>query len=93
LRKVVAHFSDARGSRDLEVHQEAVSLAAQGGPAAKALHKALDQRHEATIQQFAKARGANALGALWDEARRRGIMVHICATDKRGPDTVLVIDL
>ena len=72
LRKLMARFLFVRDSSDLEVHHEAVRLAGQGGPVAKALHKALDQRHEATVQRFARATDSTALAALWDEALRQG---------------------
>jgi len=72
LRRIVARFTDVQGRSDLEVHHDAVSLAGQGGAAAKALHKALDQRHDSVVRQFAKANDASALGALWDEAHRQG---------------------
>ena len=45
LRKLMARFVFVRDSGDLEVHHEAVRFAGQGGAIAKALHKALDQRH------------------------------------------------
>ena len=42
----------------------------QGG--AKLIQKALDRRHESAIKQFAKAKDEAALGALWDDAVKRG---------------------
>jgi regulator of replication initiation timing len=36
------------------------------------LHKALDQRHDAVIQRFAKARGSQELSVLWEDALRVG---------------------
>ncbi len=56
LRKVVSKFADVQGRSDIDVHHDAVSLAHEGGPVAKALHKALDQRHEAVIQKFSELR-------------------------------------
>ncbi|MDB6002146.1 MAG: hypothetical protein JWP52_3845, partial [Rhizobacter sp.] len=72
LRKLMRRFIDVQGATDVEVHHDAVSLASQGGLAAKALHKALDQRHDAVVQRFAKARDEQALTALWDEALHSG---------------------
>ena len=72
LRKLMARFLFVRDASDLEVHHEAVRLAAQGGPVVKALHKALEQRHEATVQRFARVRDAAELATLWDEALRHG---------------------
>ena len=72
LRKVISRFTDVHGRTDIDVHHDAVSLANDGGPAAKALNKALDQRHDAAIQQFNKARGEEALAASWSAAQERG---------------------
>ena len=72
LRKLMARFLFVRDASDLEVHHEAVRLSGQGGPVVKALHKALDQRHEVAVQRFAGARDEKALSALWDEALRQG---------------------
>jgi hypothetical protein len=72
LRKLMARFLFVRDASDLEVHHEAVRLAAQGGPVVKALHKALDQRHEAAVQRFARVHGAPALTLLWNEAMQQG---------------------
>lgn len=57
---------------DIEVHHEAVTLATRGGAGAKALHKALDQRHALAIRQFAAASDADAVQALWDNALASG---------------------
>ncbi len=88
LRRLMARFLDLGGASDLDVHHEAVRLAAQGGQEARALHKALDHRHEATLARFGRARDAAALGRLWDEASQRGeipgaywaVMSHCCIT-------------
>jgi len=72
LRKLLARFMFVRDSSDLEVHHEAVGLASQGGPIAKALHKALDQRHDAVLQRFARVRDPQSLASLWDEALHQG---------------------
>jgi hypothetical protein len=49
-----------------------VRLSGQGGPVVKALHKVLEQRHEAVVQRFARAQDSAALTALWDEALKQG---------------------
>ena len=72
LRKLMARFIDVREASDLVVHHEAVGLCTQGGAVAKALGKALDQRHDAAVQRSARARDPAALAALWDEALRQG---------------------
>ena len=72
LRKLMARFLFVRDCSDLDVHHEAVRLSGQSGPVVKALHKALDQRHEAVVQRFARAQDATALAALWDEALKQG---------------------
>jgi hypothetical protein len=74
LRKVAARYTDIERERagDLEVHNTAVTLAKEAGPAAKAIHKALDHRHELAIRKFSKAHDPKALRELWDEARRTG---------------------
>jgi hypothetical protein len=72
LRKLMARFLFVRDNSDLEVHHEAVTHASQGGPVTKALQKLLDQRHEAVIQRFARARDPAAITSLWDEALRQG---------------------
>ncbi|HEY4068885.1 MAG TPA: DUF2325 domain-containing protein [Burkholderiaceae bacterium] len=72
LRKLMARFLFVRDASDLEVHHEAVRLAAQGGPVVKALHKALDQRHEAVVQRLGRVHGAPALELEWNEAMRQG---------------------
>ncbi len=72
LRKLMSRFIDVEGASDLDVHHDAVRHSASGGPVAKALHKALDQRHAGALQRFAKARGADALAALWSQALGQG---------------------
>jgi hypothetical protein len=72
LRKLMARFLFVRDSSDLEVHHEAVSHASRGGPITKALHKLLDQRHDAVVQRFSRAHDAASLAALWEEALRQG---------------------
>lgn len=68
----LSRFIAAQGLSDLEVHHEAVSLAGSSGPASKALHKALDRRHEATLQRFRRAGDEAALLQLWEQALQQG---------------------
>jgi hypothetical protein len=72
LRKLMARFIVVDGLSDLDVHHEAVRLAAEGGAVAKTLNKALDRRHEAVLGRFSRARDAGVLAKLWDEAYRSG---------------------
>lgn len=73
LRKIVARLTDSDTARttDVEIHHEGVALAGDklGG---KALTKALDKRHEAAVQGFAKAKDADALASLWKQAVQSG---------------------
>lgn len=57
---------------DHELHGAAVSLAGRHDKAAKLLHKALDERHRVTINQFAKVTTEDSLRTLWRDAVRRG---------------------
>ncbi len=57
---------------DLDVHQAAVSTAMRGGAGAKALTKALDDQHAATVRRFASASTADELGELWSSTRSTG---------------------
>lgn len=73
LRKLVARHAVVEGrASDQDVHSAAVGLSEQAGEASKALHKALDRRHAATLALFAKARDEASLERLWSEAQERG---------------------
>ncbi|CAG4899008.1 DUF2325 domain-containing protein [Paraburkholderia gardini] len=74
LRKIVSKFADVdrEHASDLEIHHAAVELAMEGGAGGKALHKALDERYVGAIRRFDKARDAEALLAMWDEALANG---------------------
>lgn len=61
-----------KGADDIDVHHEAVSLAHRGGAAAKAIHKALEQRHGTVVRQFASATDATAVLAMWNAALASG---------------------
>lgn len=72
LRKLMARFIDVHGLSDLEVHHEAVRLAGLAGPTTKALHKALDKRHDVALLRFRRAQGETVLLQLWEESLRQG---------------------
>jgi hypothetical protein len=72
LRKLMARFIAVDGLTDLEVHHEAVRLASQDAEASRALHKALDRRHDGALARFAGAKDAEALTRLWQQALESG---------------------
>lgn len=72
LRKLLAKFIDVQGLDELLLHHEAVRLATQGGEPAKAMHKLLDRRHEATLQRYARARDEASVLALWKDSLKAG---------------------
>ncbi|MCA0244095.1 MAG: DUF2325 domain-containing protein [Proteobacteria bacterium] len=72
LRKLMARFIGVEGLSDLDVHHEAVRLASLDAEVARALHKALDRRHDSGVARFATARDAQALGRLWQQALAAG---------------------
>ncbi|HLH94447.1 MAG TPA: DUF2325 domain-containing protein [Xanthobacteraceae bacterium] len=75
---------------DHEAHMLGVLLAGRPQAGAKHLQKTLDRHHQAAINQFAKAKNAGALAALWQEALKRGdipggywaLLTHPAATDE-----------
>ncbi len=72
LRKLMQRFIVVDGLSDLEVHHEAVRLASQNAELARSLHKALDRRHDASVQRCARAKDAAALATLWQQALQAG---------------------
>ncbi|POR51198.1 uncharacterized protein DUF2325 [Paraburkholderia eburnea] len=74
LRKLVPKYAPLDGQRasDLDIHHTAVELAIQGGAGGKALQKALDTRYAGALRRFSSARDADAVLALWNEARASG---------------------
>ncbi|OAJ62220.1 peptidase [Paraburkholderia ginsengiterrae] len=90
LRRLLPKFTDLdrRDASDLEIHHSAVELASQGGTAAKALHKLLDERYAGAIRRFDNATDDVSLLALWDDALKSGdippaywaLMTHPFAT-------------
>ncbi len=73
LRRVMAKVvrEGVSGVSDHDLHSQAVGLCNQHSPAAKLLHKALDQRHELVIKRFAQLqrRGGRA-GGLGEQRSR-----------------------
>ncbi|ASW01114.1 DUF2325 domain-containing protein [Paraburkholderia aromaticivorans] len=90
LRKLVPKFTalDRHDASDLQIHHSAVELAIEGGAAAKALHKLLDEHYAGAIRRFDRATDDVTLLELWDEALKSGdippaywaLMTHPCAT-------------
>lgn len=74
LRKVVRRLVPDASAQDsdVDIHHDAVSLAMDGGAGAKAIGKALDEQHAATIRRFAAAADAEALARLWADALKSG---------------------
>jgi hypothetical protein len=72
LRQLMARFVAVAGTSDLDVHHEAVQLAAEGGEVAKALQKALDRKHDAALHRFGRVRDEDALLAQWIESLQQG---------------------
>src|SRR6185295_16990061 len=55
-----------------ELHKYGVTIAGNKDQGSKLLHKLLDKKHRITVSQFAKAKSEAEVGALWDEAVKRG---------------------
>jgi hypothetical protein len=74
LRQIVAKTKgqDLGHLGDHEIHGEGVRLAARSDAAGKLLQKALDKRHQAAINRFAKAQRPGEVAALWAEAKQAG---------------------
>ena len=89
LRRLLVRLEvqGAETADDHDLHILGVLLAGRAG--AKQLQKALDRRHQAFLNQFAKAKDATALSALWEDALARGdipgaywaLLTHPAATD------------
>ena len=62
----------AAKATDHDLHGQAVAMASNRGGNSKQLHKALDRRHRATINQFEKARSESEVRELWSAALARG---------------------
>lgn len=74
LRKLIPRYCDLDRQRasDLEIHHAAVQLAGEGGPAAKAIHKALDDRYESTVKQFRSLKTDDELRDGWNDCLKSG---------------------
>lgn len=74
LRKLLPRHADIDGARasELDIHHTAVQFAGARGPCSKALHKALDERHAATLKRFGAAASAEQLATLWVLAMKSG---------------------
>jgi hypothetical protein len=74
LRKLVPRFKelDRERASDVDVHHAAVELASEGGAGAKALQKALDDRHELAIRQYRDAADAAELKRRWQQSLASG---------------------
>ncbi|WP_345816298.1 DUF2325 domain-containing protein [Paraburkholderia sp. PREW-6R] len=74
LRRLVPKFTtlDRRDASDQDIHHCAVELAIEGGAAARALHKLLDERYAGAMRRFDKAADDVELLTLWDEALKSG---------------------
>jgi hypothetical protein len=74
---------------DHDLHKQGVTLAGKAQGGGRFIQKALDNRHETAIRRFAKAKDAETLGRLWDDAVGRGdipgaywaVLSHPLATD------------
>jgi hypothetical protein len=92
LRKLMVRLKviGAETADDHELHVLGVLLAGKSKAGAKHLQKGLDRRHEPAIKQFAKAKDAAALSALWEDALKHGdipgaywaLLTHPAATDE-----------
>jgi hypothetical protein len=79
--------ADTAGDHDL--HMLGVLLAARPQAGAKHLQKTLDRCHRSALNQFAKAKDADAVCALWQSAMKRGdipgaywaLLTHPSASD------------
>jgi hypothetical protein len=79
----------AESADDHDLHMLSVLLAGRPKAGAKHLQKTLDRRHRACLNQFAKAKDAAAVSALWEDALGRGdipgaywaLLTHPAATD------------
>jgi hypothetical protein len=91
LRRVLVKVNaiGAEAADDHDLHMLGVMLAGRPDAGAKVLQKALDRRHEIHIKQFSRAKDAEALTAMWDDALKRGdipgaywaLLTHPTATD------------
>jgi hypothetical protein len=91
LRRLLVRLevAGADTADDHDLHVLGVLLASRSKAGAKHLQKTLDRRHQPFLNQFAKAKDAAALSALWEDALRRGdipgaywaLLTHPAASD------------
>jgi hypothetical protein len=91
LRRLLVRLEvdGAETADDHDLHVLGVLLAGRSKTGAKQLQKTLDRRHQTFLNQFAKAKDAAALAALWEDALARGdipgaywaLLTHPAATD------------
>ncbi|MGH7061558.1 MAG: hypothetical protein ACREFH_14315, partial [Stellaceae bacterium] len=74
LRQVLIKLGlkEAATATEHDLHASGVTLASKRSDGAKLLHKALDRRHRVAVNQFARAKSADEVGALWHDAVQRG---------------------
>jgi Uncharacterized protein conserved in bacteria (DUF2325) len=74
LRRLLMRLriAGADAADDHDLHMLGVLLAARPEAGAKHLQKTLDRRHQTAIHQFGKAKDAQAVGTLWQDAMKRG---------------------
>jgi hypothetical protein len=91
LRRLLIRLEVAgvQTASDHDVHMLGVMLADRPKAGARELQKALDRRHQAAVHRFAKAKTADAISALWEDALQSGaipgaywaLLSHPAATD------------
>ncbi|HVZ00614.1 MAG TPA: DUF2325 domain-containing protein [Dongiaceae bacterium] len=91
LRQFAAKLgiADAKNLSEHDLHKYGVTIAGQRDQGSKLLHKLLDRKHRAILNRFVKAKTDAEIGALWDEAAKRGdipgaywaVMSHPLATE------------
>jgi hypothetical protein len=91
LRRLLVRLKveGAEAADDHDLHILGVLLAGRTKAGAKHLQKTLDRRHQPFLNQFAKAKDAAALSALWVDALARGdipgaywaLLTHPAASD------------
>jgi hypothetical protein len=91
LRRLLARFKvqGAETGDDHDLHVIGVLLAGRSKAGAKHLQKALDRRHQPSLNQFSRAKDAAAVSALWEDALGRGdipgaywaLLTHPASTD------------
>src|SRR5258708_3664344 len=74
LRRLLVRLEvqGAESADDHDLHMMGVLLAGRSKTGAKHFQKALDRRHQPSLNQFAKAKDAAAVSALWEDAQGRG---------------------